>query len=174
MKRRSARQEHGRGWHRRATSYAPKSGFTLIETLIVVAIIGILAALAIPQYLSFTTRAKIAEGLGLLAPVKLAVAEYFTVHAALPNETNWLALLKELGLSADMNSGAASGAHVKRIWWNNGERQIRIRYGVTPIDDKLLYLEADFDTGGAMTWRCYAPSGSEGVPSQYLPASCRG
>jgi type IV pilus assembly protein PilA len=151
-----------------------RGGFTLIELMIVVAIIGLLAALAIPQYLSFTTRAKIAEGLGLLAPVKLAVAEYYSVNGALPSETNWLALLRELGLSADMDSGAASGSHVKRIWWNNGEQQIRIRYGVAPIDDKLLYLEAEFDDAGPISWHCHAPAGGDGVPSQYLPANCRG
>lgn len=175
MQRWSAHKAHGRWRQRCLKPLSPRSGgFTLIEMMIVVAIIGILAALAIPQYLSFTTRAKIAEGLGLLAPVKLAVAEYFSIHGALPNETNWLALLKELGLSADMDSGAASGSHIKRIWWNNGERQIRIRYGVTPVNDKLLYLEADFDNAGAITWRCYAPLDSDGVRPQYLPASCSG
>lgn len=151
-------------------------GFTLIELMIVVAVIGILAALSIPFYQSFTTRAKVSEGLVLVAPVKTAVVEYHAIHGDLPAADNWLTLLKELGLPVSADQGAASGSFVKRIWWNGAKNQIRIRYGVAPIDDKVLYLQADLDDAGPLAWRCYAPSdeGDDGVPVQYLPLSCRG
>jgi type IV pilus assembly protein PilA len=150
-------------------------GFTLIELMIVVAILGILAALAVPQYQTFTTRAKISEGLVLLGPVKLAVAEYYASHGRLPDVpgNNWLALLRELGLNVDTTTGAASGAYVKRIWWSNGAREIRVRYGFDPIDDKLIALRADFTPSGQAIWTCYAP-GRDGVPVRYLPSTCRG
>ena len=60
------------------------SGFTLIELMIVVAIIGILAAIAIPQYQNYVARAQVAEGLVLTAPVKLAVAEIYNETGELP------------------------------------------------------------------------------------------
>ncbi|WP_373508313.1 pilin [Thiocapsa sp.] len=148
-------------------------GFTLIEVMIVVAILGILGALAVPQYQTFITRAKIGEGLVLLGPVKLAVTEYHASHGRLPNATNWLTLLRELGLSVDTDTGAASGSYVKRIWWNNTAREIRIRYGFDPVDDKVIYLRADFSPAGQAIWTCFAPGGNEGVPSKYLPGSCR-
>lgn len=142
--------------------------------MIVVAVIGILAAVSIPAYQDLVTRAKISEGLLLLAPVKTAVLEYHSVNGALPSATNWLTLLQELGLPVSATSGAASGQYVERIWWNNTHQQIRIRYAMAPIEDKLLYLQLDLGALGQMGWRCFAPAGSDGIPERYLPASCRG
>lgn len=152
---------------------AASGGFTLIELMIVLAIIGILAALAVPQYLSFSTRAKLAEGLVLVRPVQLAVVEYKTVNGELPNATNWLTLLRELGLPVSTATGAASGEYVERIWWNNTQREIRIRYKFFPVQGKVLYLRAEFLPSGAVYWECSTPNDSTAVPRRYLPAACR-
>lgn len=151
------------------------AGFTLIELMITVAIVGILAAIAVPVYMNYIAKAKVSEGLALAGPVKTAVTEYYSVHGRLPvvENNNWLLLLKELNLPDNSDTGAASGNYVKRIWWNNNATtpSIRIRYAGFPIDDALLFLEATIGDG-AISWNCTAP-GSGGVPDRYLPASCR-
>lgn len=148
-------------------------GFTLIEVLIVIAIVSILSAIAAGTYVHFLTKAKLSEGLVLLGPVKTAVTEYHANHGRMPQASNWLALLKELGLSADMETGAGSGEYVDRIWWNNSEREIRIRYGFFPITDKMLVLRAEVMDSGHLSWQCTTPEGGEAVPAIYLPSSCR-
>jgi len=160
--------------HTRA-DHLPASGFTLIEMMIVLAIVGALAAIAIPNYQNYIVRARVSEGLVLAQRVKRAVAEYRAIHGRLPQlaARNWLGLLNELGLPANPDTGAGRGQYVKRMWWYNNPDNpaIRIKYDGAPIDNKLLYLEADFD-GGAARWRCSAPNGN-GVAARYLPASCR-
>ncbi|WP_420426316.1 pilin [Algiphilus sp.] len=147
-------------------------GLTLIELLIVLAIVGVLAGLAIPAYRDHVTRAQVSEGLALIAPVKTAVAEYYAVHGHLPTASNWLALLRELGLPVSTAHGAGSGTYVERIWWNQAAQQIRIRYRVPPIEGKRLTLTAEF-AGGSLRWQCASESGSEGVPERFVPATCR-
>ncbi len=163
---RSVQATHERGLSR-------PHGFTLIELMIVVAIIGVLAAIAIPQYQSYVTRAQVSEGMVLARRVQMAVAEYHASHGRLPDGNNWLGVLNALGIDASSNTGAASGAYVERIWWYNNpaDPAVRIKYKNEPIAGKMIYLQADF-RGGAITWNCTTP-GSDGVPDAYLPASCR-
>jgi type IV pilus assembly protein PilA len=67
-------------------------GFTLIELMIVVTIIGILAALAIPAYMNYLTRAKVSEGLTLSHPIKASIAEYFSSTGAFPADNATLGI----------------------------------------------------------------------------------
>tara|TARA_B100002052_G_scaffold298860_1_gene333872 strand:- start:45 stop:533 length:489 start_codon:yes stop_codon:yes gene_type:complete len=151
-------------------------GFTLVELLIVLVVVGILAGVAIPAYRDYVVRARVSEGLGLIGPVKQAVAEYYAIHGRLPIvQNNQMSnVLAALGLPNSSDTGAASGTHVKRIWWYNNadDPAIKIRYAGGDIEDKLLRVEANFD-GGAIVWRCRPAPGTAGVPVDYLPSSCR-
>ena len=70
-----------------------QQGFTLIELMIVVAITGILAAIAVPAYLDYAVRSQVAEGLNLAAGAKVAVAEYYQDQGDFPAERNPLQLV---------------------------------------------------------------------------------
>ena len=99
-----------------------QKGFTLIELMIVVAIIGILAAIAIPAYQDYTIRAQVTEGLNLAGGAKTAVAEYFAQNGTWPTALVGNAA-GQLGFTA-----APTGKYVASIALNAGT--INITYGL--------------------------------------------
>jgi type IV pilus assembly protein PilA len=140
-----------------------QQGFTLIELMIVVAIIGILAAIAIPAYQDYTIRSQVSEGLNLAAGAKTAVAEFFTNAGHFPaNNTS-------AGLAP---AGSIKGNYVEKV--ENASGVITITYGNkanSKISNKTVVLSA-IDNAGAVQWTCKAGT-SSGVDSKYLPSSCR-
>ena len=144
-----------------------QQGFTLIELMIVVAIIGILAAIAIPAYQDYTIRAQVTEGLSLMDGAKTAVAEYYTNRGVFPTSN------QAAGLSTTITGNYVSGVVVSQSGTGG---KIEATYSKTApqkanaaIDAKTLDLGAA-STGGSISWTCISTT----IPQKYLPSSCKG
>ena len=141
-----------------------QQGFTLIELMIVVAIIGILAAVAIPAYQDYTIRAKVTEGLSLAGAAKVAVAETYSSRGVAP--PNNLSAGLPLPISIAGNSVASIGL--------SGSGVITISYkgaglgGSPPADGKTVRMVPSFLAGG-VKWNCTTGN----MPPKYRPAQCR-
>ncbi|MFC5526626.1 pilin [Rhodanobacter ginsengisoli] len=139
-----------------------QKGFTLIELMIVVAIIAILAAIAIPAYQDYLVRSQVSEGATLSDGAKTAVAEYYANHGNFPPNN----------ASAGLPTAAASisGKYVKDVTITAGI--ITANFGnqsSSKIASKAFVLSA-VDNGGSINWTCATKST---VDQKYLPSSCR-
>jgi type IV pilus assembly protein PilA len=157
-----------------------QKGFTLIELMIVVAIIGILAAIAIPAYQDYTIRSQVTEGLNLASDLKAGVGEWYAQTGSFPSG------LEDLGISG--GSAAKSGKYVESIDVDD-TGLITITYGnqanQANLADETLALAARPNDNGDLVWVCgraTVPAGLQGsadaaaatsVLDKYLPASCR-
>jgi type IV pilus assembly protein PilA len=141
-----------------------QQGFTLIELMIVVAIIGILAAIAIPAYQDYTIRAQVSEGLNLSGGAKAAVTEYFQDRGEMPSGN------AQAGLAA---SAAIQGKYVSSVGVGAGDGIITVTYGKEAhqvIDGQTLLMQADTTSAGSVQWDC-ATGGV--IAAKHLPAACR-
>ena len=122
-------------------------GFTLIELMIVVAIIGILAAVAIPQYQNYVARAQVADGLSMATSIKTAISEYYSTHGKYPSDNT------ALGIDSTFD---IKGKYVRGIKVDDGK--FEVIFNKEPdahklIADKSFYM-IPTDEGGSISWKC--------------------
>jgi len=144
-----------------------QQGFTLIELMIVVAIIGILAAIAIPAYQDYTIRAQVSEGLSLTGGAKAAVSEFYQDQGTWPTDNN------DAGLEA---SGSISGRYVASVGVGNADGIITVTYGAAaPTNNNIRGATVTLtgtDNTGSISWQCQGGNILGGEP-KWLPAACR-
>jgi type IV pilus assembly protein PilA len=139
-----------------------QKGFTLIELMIVVAIIGILAAIAIPAYQDYTIRSQVTEGLNLAAPAKASVAEVYANTGSFPADNT----AAGIGQPTEIQ-----GKYVASVTILNGV--ITIAYGNqsnSKILNKTLVLTPGANTNGDVAWIC----GNHASPSSAISATVTG
>ena len=137
---------------------ATEAGFTLIELMIVIAILAILLAIAVPAYQDYTTRARVSEALNMAGPAKNAVVEAFHAQGAVPDQAaTGLADTETDYVESIVIAGNGSGT-VTITTRNTG--------ALAPV---VIRLEPNLATGKPTTWTCELESGEP----RHAPASCR-
>ncbi|WP_312224269.1 pilin [Stutzerimonas nitrititolerans] len=139
-----------------------QKGFTLIELMIVVAIIGILAAIALPAYQDYTARSQMSEAMTLASGARTAVSEYYSAKGVYPSDN------ESAGLA---DATDITGNYVAQVEVANG--LITAEMKSTGVSEGIKGAElilSPTTTSGSVTWTCKTDGST---PTKYYPTSCR-
>jgi len=156
-----------------------QDGFTLIELMIVVAIIGVLASIAVPQYQNYVARAQVAEAFNLASGYKSPMAEYYAVNGQFPSSN------KDIGFPEDVTRNGHGGENVEDgyvayigIWPSDDDYTSRVviemgNNATDAISGKWVVMESK-ETDGSIQWSCRTTTGAgNAMDDKFLPGSCR-
>lgn len=139
-----------------------QQGFTLIELMIVVAIIGILAAIAIPAYQDYTIRAQVSEGINLAAGAKAAVTEFTQDRGTFPGNN------ATAGIAP---AGDINGKYVGTVTVAGGVITVNYAGDAHALLTGNNLMLSPFTNAGSIEWTCASTDGS--IAPRHLPAACR-
>jgi prepilin-type N-terminal cleavage/methylation domain-containing protein len=154
-------------------------GFSLVEVMIAVAIIGILAGVAVPSYNSYLIKTKVSEASNLGGQYLKKITEYYSFNGAWPNATN-------LGLTSGDNTWAPRSTNtsfpeiIEGLYINNGQMDININHAAAGLDAKVSACASDViwvykftETNDIVTFTCCKNACTQDSYIGYLPADCR-
>ena len=151
-----------------------QKGFTLIELMIVVAIVGILAAIAIPAYQDYTIRAKISEGITAADQLRSAVADFYATQGHMPASTS-------MGGNATATDGitAVNGAkYVSEVDYTQtsatvGNLQVKYHAIGSQVTAGMGLMYTGTGSSTSVAWGCTTTGTGTSLPAKYAPANCR-
>jgi len=135
-------------------------GFTLIELMIVVAIIAILAAIAIPAYQDYVVRSQVSEGVSLATGAKTAVWDFVADKGRFPGSNS------SAGLALP---ASVKGSYVSTVTITNGVISVAFGNKANPLIGSGKMVLSPVTSVGSIVWSCYGSN----VSGKYLPSSCR-
>ena len=166
-----------------------QKGFTLIELMIVVAVVGILATVAIPSYTNYTVKAKVSEAFSVIGPWKMEMQEYFFLNGRFPRKgcNSCIGMGTDGDCGKSLRAGTACsfgrsgiGNYVKNIHIGgrvelekDQDLIITFNENAGPAADKRIALRA-VNAGGAIQWICSSMASMDpsALDPKYLPSSC--
>ena len=145
-----------------------QQGFTLIELMIVVAVIGVLAAIAIPQYQKYVAKSEVASALATLTGVKTNVEAYAVENGAFPDGSTANQTEADLGVPGTIQAGAITFTAASA-----GAGTIEFAFNTTGVSNLITGKKFELQRASDGTWTCDGTTGGAAVTDDLLPKSCR-